>query len=112
MCSPTLLPASKCAAQRARRQGDLSARSHIETLFDTVPRNANIITVTDGHPATLGWLGSVEGHRTISLGVEHFGQTGTVADLYAHFGIDTQAIIEAAESVARMEARPLRASAG
>ena len=36
----------------------------------------------DAHPATLGWLGSVMGQRTRSLGVEHFGETGTVQDLY------------------------------
>lgn len=106
------LNAGWTAAQRARRHGDTGARSHIETMLAAVPRSASLITATDGHPATLGWLGSVEGHRTISLGVEHFGQTGTIADLYAHFGIDTQAIIEAAESVVRTDAvLPLRASA-
>ena len=30
------------------------------------------VTVIDGHPATLAWLGSVAGNRTRSLGVEHF----------------------------------------
>ncbi len=54
----------------------------------------------------------MQGHRTVSLGVEHFGQTGTIADLYAHFGIDTHAIMEAADSIARAEAQPLRANAG
>ena len=39
----------------------------------------------DGHPATLGWLGAVHGHRTRALGVEHFGQSGSVADLYRHY---------------------------
>ncbi|WP_421580986.1 transketolase-like TK C-terminal-containing protein [Shinella sp. M31] len=106
------LNAGWTAAQRARRQGDTTARSHIEALLNTVSRSASLITVTDGHPATLGWLGSVEGHKTISLGVEHFGQTGTIDDLYAHFGIDTQAIIEAADAVARRDAGPLRASTG
>ncbi len=48
----------------------------------------------DGHPATLAWLGSVAGHQTIPLGVEHFGQTGTIGDLYRHFGIDAASIIE------------------
>ena len=106
------LNAGWTAAQRARRHGEINARSHIETLFDSVSRAASLITVTDGHPATLGWLGSVQGHRTVSLGVEHFGQTGTIADLYAHFGIDTHAIMEAADSIARAEAQPLRANAG
>ena len=60
----------------------------------------------DGHPATLGWLGSVLGHRTRALGVEHFGQTGTIADLYRHFGIDAQGISLAAQTIA--PGRPIR----
>ncbi len=94
------LNAGWTAAQRARRHGHNSAESHIEALLAPLSDACEIITVTDGHPATLGWFGSVHGHRTVSLGVEHFGQTGTIADLYAHFGIDTDSIIEAAEAVA------------
>jgi pyruvate dehydrogenase E1 component len=30
----------------------------------------------------------------VPLGVEHFGQTGTVADLYRHFGIDAEGIVK------------------
>ncbi|MFC3075772.1 transketolase [Shinella pollutisoli] len=100
------LNAGWTAAQRARRHGHAGARSHVETLLYTVPRSAGLVTVIDGHPATLAWLGSVEGHRTASLGVEHFGQTGTIADLYAHFGIDTDAICEAAVALDT----PLRAA--
>ncbi len=86
------------AAQRARLQGDPAARSHIETLLAEVPYRAGLVTAIDAHPATIGWLGSVLGHRTLTLGVEHFGQTGTVHDLYAHFGIDAAAIETAARS--------------
>jgi pyruvate dehydrogenase E1 component len=86
------------AAQRARRQGDATATSHVETLLADLPRHAGLVTAIDGHPATLSWLGGVRGHRTASLGVEHFGQTGTVDDLYRHFGIDAAAIIAAARS--------------
>jgi pyruvate dehydrogenase E1 component len=46
----------------------------------------------------LSWLGSIHGHRVQALGVEHFGQTGTIADLYAHHRIDAAAITEAALS--------------
>ena len=34
------------------------------------------------------------------LGVEHFGQTGSIADLYRHYGIDSNAIIAAAQAIA------------
>jgi pyruvate dehydrogenase E1 component len=73
--------------------------SHIEKLLAPLPRDCGIVTVIDGHPAALGWLGSVRGHRVEALGVEHFGQTGTIGDLYRHHGIDANAIIDAAESL-------------
>ena len=90
------LNAGWTAAQRARSRGNAQAQSHIETLTAALPRHCKIVTVIDGHPATLGWIGSVQGHQTIPLGVEHFGQTGTIGDLYAHFGIDAAAIVQAA----------------
>ncbi len=73
--------------------------SHIEKLLAPLPRDCGIVTVLDGHPAALGWLGSVRGHRVEALGVEHFGQTGAIDDLYRHYGIDANAIIDAAESL-------------
>jgi len=100
------LNAGWTAAQRARERGLVHARSHIERLLDDVPHGCALVTVLDGHPATLAWLGAVNGHRTRSLGVEHFGQTGTLADLYRHYGIDAQAIIAAAQAIA--PGRPIR----
>ena len=58
-----------------------------------VPPHCGIVTVCDAHPATLGWLGAIHGHRTRALGVEHFGQTGSIPDLYRHYGIDANAIV-------------------
>ncbi len=93
------LNAGWTSAQRARERGFAHARSHIEKLLDGVPPHCGIVTVLDGHPATLAWLGSVKGNKTRSLGVEHFGQTGTIADLYRHYGIDSRAIMAAAEAL-------------
>src|SRR5712664_1158910 len=73
--------------------------SHVEKLLSPLPRDCGIVTVIDGHPAALGWLGSVRGHKVEALGVEHFGQTGTIDDLYRHHGIDANAIIDAAEAL-------------
>lgn len=88
------LNAGWTAAQRARARGNADAQSHIDTLMGTLPPHCKLVTVIDGHPATLSWLGSVAGHQTIPLGVEHFGQTGLIGDLYAHFGIDAAAIAD------------------
>ena len=41
-------------------------------------------------------MGGVHGHRIQALGVEHFGQTGTIPDLYRQYRIDAAAIVEAA----------------
>ena len=100
------LNAGWTAAQRARESGLAHASSHVERLLQTLPRHCGIVTVLDGHPATLGWLGAVLGHRTRSLGVEHFGQTGSLAELYRHYGIDADGIVAAVEAIA--PGRPVR----
>ena len=100
------LNAGWTAAWRARERGLVHARSHIERLFAGLPRHCGIVSVVDAHPATLGWLGAVNGHRVRPLGVEHFGQTGSIAELYRHYGIDANAIIAAAQAIA--PGRPIR----
>jgi pyruvate dehydrogenase E1 component len=100
------LNAGWTAAQRARERGLVHARSHVERLLGELPANSALVTVLDGHPATLAWLGAVLGHRTRALGVEHFGQTGSIPDLYRHYGIDANAIVAAAEAIA--PGRPIR----
>jgi pyruvate dehydrogenase E1 component len=93
------LHAGWTASRKLRRSGGPREPSHIEQLLSPLPRDCGLITVIDGHPATLAWLGSVQGHRVEALGVEKFGQTGTVGDLYAHYGLDTNTIIDAAASL-------------
>jgi pyruvate dehydrogenase E1 component len=94
------LHAGWTAARKLRRdRRGVQHLSHIEKLLAPLPRDCGIVTVIDGHPAALGWLGSVRGHRVEALGVEQFGQTGTLADLYRHYGLDANAIIDAAESL-------------
>jgi len=92
------LHAGWTAARKLRRdRRGVQHLSHIEKLLAPLPRDCGIVTVIDGHPAALGWLGSVRGHRVEALGVTQFGQTGTIDDLYRHYGIDANAIIDAAE---------------
>lgn len=100
------LNAGWTAAQRAREGGLSHARSHVERLLAAIPSHCGIVTVADGHPASLAWLGSVHGHRTRSLGVEHFGQTGSLAELYRHYGIDAAGIASAAQALT--PGRPIR----
>ena len=100
------LNAGWTAAQRARETGLAHASSHIEGLLQDVPSHCGIVTVLDGHPATLAWLGSIHGHRTRALGVEQFGQSGTIAELYRHYGIDAVGVMRAAEILTA--GRPIR----
>jgi pyruvate dehydrogenase E1 component len=93
------------AAQRAREHGERDARSHVEALLGELPRDAGIITVTDAYPEALSWLGGVLGHRVRALGVEHFGQSGSLSELYSHYGLDVNAILAAAEG---LSSRPVR----
>jgi pyruvate dehydrogenase E1 component len=58
-----------------------------------------MVTVLDGHPHTLAFLGAVHAVPIASLGVSDFGQSGDVGDLYRHFGIDVDTIVGAALDV-------------
>jgi pyruvate dehydrogenase E1 component len=80
-------------------------RSHVETLLAELPRDAAIVTVTDAYPEALSWIGGVCGHRVRALGVEHFGQSGSIPELYGHYGLDVNAILAAAEAIT---GRPVR----
>jgi pyruvate dehydrogenase E1 component len=100
VASADRLNAGWTAACRARERGRVHARSHVERLMAGLPPHCGIVSVLDGHPATLAWLGAVYGHKVRPLGVEHFGQTGSIPDLYRHYGIDANAIIAAAQAIA------------
>ena len=94
------------AAQRARQGGTAGARAHIEDLLAPLAPGAALVSVIDGHPATLSWLGGVGGHRVQSLGVEHFGQSGDLPDLYRTYRIDTDAILDACAGAVLAVTRP------
>jgi pyruvate dehydrogenase E1 component len=65
----------------------------LERVFAT-PRP--VVTVVDGHPHTLSFLAGVNGTPIACLGVTEFGQSGDIADLYRHHGIDAETIVGAA----------------
>ena len=88
---------------KSLRQGVVGAHaSHVETLLGQLSPDAGLVTVLDGHPATLSWMGAVRGQRIVSLGVETFGQSGDIPDLYRIHGIDAAAIVDAAARVCVM----------
>ena len=78
---------------------EAGAVSHAEGLLSPLSDRARLITVIDGPPDTLSWLGGVRGHRVAALGVDRFGQCGDIPDLYRAYRLDAQAILDAAAGV-------------
>ena len=81
-------------AGRSRWTGGGPRTSTIETLLTPLSRDAGLVTVIDGAPSTLSWLGSVRGMRLRALGLETFGQSGDLPDLYAKYRLDADAILD------------------
>jgi len=80
-----------------------------ERLLARLRPGAALVTVADSHPATLSWLGAVARNDVVPLGVDAFGQSGDIPDLYRVYGLDAEAIIDAAARAclrARPPARP------
>ena len=92
--SPDLLHRGWTGAQAGRWQGERNP-SHIEQLLSRLSPRAGLVTIADAAPASLSWLGGVLGQRVAPLGVEKFGQTGSLAELYATYRLDGDAITEA-----------------
>ena len=95
LTSPRRLYENWRAAQWGRRPERTPSRL-LSWLIPPHERQAPIVTVQDGASHNLAWLGSLFGSYLIPLGVDDFGQSGTPADLYRHFEIDSQAIFETA----------------
>jgi pyruvate dehydrogenase E1 component len=76
-----------------RREGPAS---HAAGLLGALPGDARLVTLVDGHPATLSWLGAVRGQLVEALGCESFGQSGDLPDIYRTYGLDADAIVAAA----------------
>jgi pyruvate dehydrogenase E1 component len=94
--SPDLLHRGWSARRAARWKGGDVAPSHVETLLSALSPGAGLVTVIDGSPGALSWLGGVRGMRISPLGVDSFGQTGDLPDLYRTYRLDSDAIIDAA----------------
>ena len=54
------------------------------------------MSVHDAASHSLAWFGSAIGTRQFALGVDRFGESGTIADLYDVTGIDTDTIVNTA----------------
>jgi pyruvate dehydrogenase E1 component len=94
--SPDLLHRGWSDARAARWRGTSNEPAHIARLLAALSPTAGLITVIDGSPGALSWIGGVRGNRVSPLGVDRFGQTGDLPALYREYRLDTQAILDAA----------------
>ena len=94
--SPDLLHREWSLRKASRWTGNPKDACHAETLLSVLSPSAGLITVIDGSPGALSWLGGVHGMRISPLGVDRFGQTGDLQDMYRTYRLDADAIIDAA----------------
>jgi pyruvate dehydrogenase E1 component len=80
-------------------RGLRQSRPHLEQLVSAEEEGVPVVSVLDGHSHALAFLGSALGVPQLALGVDHFGQSGSRAALYQHYGIDAEAIARAARTL-------------
>jgi pyruvate dehydrogenase E1 component len=78
------------------RSGLGKGDANVLTRLFPADRAVPIVTVLDGHPHTLAFLGTINNTPIANLGVQDFGRSGDLDDLYAYFGIDAPTIVGAA----------------
>jgi pyruvate dehydrogenase E1 component len=69
---------------------------HLAKLIPEPLRNAPIVTVHDAASHAMAWLGSVYGQRLLPVGVDEFGESGTIQEIYERFGLLADQIVNAA----------------
>lgn len=94
--SPDLLHRGWSDQNAARWNDEGQAQCQAVKLLDALSPHARLITVIDGSPSALSWLGAVKGMKVSPLGTDRFGQTGNLGDLYKAYRIDSDAIVDAA----------------
>jgi pyruvate dehydrogenase E1 component len=83
--------------QEAGRAGAAPAGvTHLHRLLPEDARRAPIVTVHDAASHHLAWLGSVFGTPVVPVGVDEFGQSGTIPALYDAFDLSAERVVNAA----------------
>jgi pyruvate dehydrogenase E1 component len=96
--APGRLYAGFARARRRLAAGGRAEDGPLEQLLEPRERRAPVITVADAHSHALAYLGAALGGRTIALGVDTFGESGTRRELYEKMQIDRDSIAREAEA--------------
>ncbi len=70
--------------------------SQLHRLVPASERRRPVVSVHDAASHSLAWVGSALGSRQYALGVDRFGESGTIADLHEITGISAGNIVNAA----------------
>ena len=84
--------------QRTLKQGirTASTPSLPGVLRTTFTEKAPIVSIHDGSSHAMAWLGSALGMPQVAMGVDSFGQSGNIPDLYAMNDLDSGSIVNGA----------------
>ncbi len=83
----------RLAAREGRRP---AVDHHLASLLLPAERSLPIVTVHDAASHHLAWLGGVFGAPVVPVGVDEFGQSGSIPDLYGVFDLLPEQIVNAA----------------
>ncbi|MEL7155902.1 MAG: 1-deoxy-D-xylulose-5-phosphate synthase N-terminal domain-containing protein [Actinomycetota bacterium] len=72
------------------------APSQLHRLIPPEERRRPVVSVHDAASHSLAWIGSALGTRQFTLGVDRFGESGTIRDLHAITGISADNVVNAA----------------
>jgi pyruvate dehydrogenase E1 component len=102
---PEAIAAQRTLAERGPEPGLLVVTSpdrlyeggahRAANVLKILPDRAAIVTVLDGHPLGLSWLGSIAARRVVPLGVTRFGMSGYPSEVYREHNVDSAAIVSA-----------------
>ena len=98
ICSPDRIYRGWRTAQQTATRNGITTRDvgHFGVLLNESERRLPILTVQDSASHSLAWLGSVFGARTVPVGVDEFGQSGSIAELYGTFDLLPEQLVNAA----------------
>tara|TARA_B110000503_G_scaffold134183_1_gene212773 strand:+ start:4698 stop:7070 length:2373 start_codon:yes stop_codon:yes gene_type:complete len=84
--------------QRTLKQGIRTAHtpSFPGSMRPVFTERAPIVSIHDGASHALAWLGSALGMPQVAMGVDSFGQSGTIGDLYKLHDLDSGSIVNGA----------------
>ena len=87
--------------QRTLKQGirTASTPSLPGVLRTTFTEKAPIVSIHDGSSHAMAWLGSALGMPQVAMGVDSFGQSGNIPDLYAMNDLNSESIVNGALAV-------------